>query len=155
MILGWRTFFKILISLVIRSTSFLSLILSFSRIFTATYYSIGIIQKVLIPFLQWAYVLPASPYRTCPCPKIYLLLYEVYSEEIKNKEFIEVIHTEDVVSNSQLGRGTSSGISRLLFIWIYGWCSCSDNITSTCSVSGCSCRTRDALKSQRCAYTPS
>ena len=35
---GCRTFFKILISLVIRSTSFLSLILSFSRIFTATYH---------------------------------------------------------------------------------------------------------------------
>ena len=37
MMLGWRTFFKILISLVILSTSFLSLILSFSRILTATY----------------------------------------------------------------------------------------------------------------------
>ena len=33
---GWRTFFKILISLVILSTSFWSLIFSFSRILTAT-----------------------------------------------------------------------------------------------------------------------
>ena len=34
--LGWRTFFRILISLVILSTSFLSLIFSFSSILTAT-----------------------------------------------------------------------------------------------------------------------
>ena len=36
MTLGWRTRFKIEISLVTRSTSALSLILSFSRIFIAT-----------------------------------------------------------------------------------------------------------------------